>query len=53
MDEAAKVLDDLKEDKFKPGIISVLVSMYMEIGTGEAASAVLQEAVAWHQKNKV
>jgi signal recognition particle subunit SRP72 len=52
MKEAVKVLEGLGEDKFKPGIISTLVSIHMELGNGEAASGVLQQAVSWHQKNK-
>uniref|UniRef100_A0A0A9WRU6 Signal recognition particle subunit SRP72 n=2 Tax=Lygus hesperus TaxID=30085 RepID=A0A0A9WRU6_LYGHE len=50
--DACKTLEGLDNDMFKPAIVSALVSMYMEMGSPEDASRILEKAVSWNRKNK-
>lgn len=50
---ACDVLRSLGELSHKPGLVSALVTLYTSQEDTESASAVLNEAIAWHKKNKV
>ncbi|PSN45652.1 Signal recognition particle subunit SRP72 [Blattella germanica] len=51
--EACRVLQNLGEATFKPGIVSALVTLYLADGSRDGASKVLKDAVDWYRKNKV
>ncbi|XP_075223088.1 signal recognition particle 72 isoform X2 [Lycorma delicatula] len=54
LNEAVNILSTLNdEDKFKPGIVSALVTLYLAQNNRDTASQVLQQAVEWYRKNKV
>ncbi|XP_054261614.1 signal recognition particle subunit SRP72 [Macrosteles quadrilineatus] len=48
--EVLKQLDD--SIKYKPGIVSALVTLYMAQDQRDDASKILQNTVDWHRKNK-
>ncbi|XP_014252620.1 signal recognition particle subunit SRP72 [Cimex lectularius] len=50
--EAVKVLESLGDATFWPGIVSAIVTMYLEMGKPQDASKILEKAVSWNQKNK-
>ncbi|KAK9500134.1 hypothetical protein O3M35_001452 [Rhynocoris fuscipes] len=51
--EARKELANLDDDSlFKPGIVSALVTLYLELGEPEQAAKLFEKAVSWNQKNK-
>lgn len=50
---ATETLEGLKEDKFKPGIVSALVSLYLAQENREKASKILEQTVDWYRKTKV
>ncbi|XP_073977093.1 signal recognition particle 72 [Rhodnius prolixus] len=51
--EARKELATLDDDSlFKPGIVSSLVTLYLEVGEPEQAAKLFEKAVSWNQKNK-
>ncbi|XP_045588760.1 signal recognition particle subunit SRP72 [Procambarus clarkii] len=50
---ACEMLMSLDEsDKYRQGIISALVALYVSLGDRGSASAVLRQAVEWHKKNR-
>jgi signal recognition particle subunit SRP72 len=51
--EACRILQNLGEATFKPGIVSALVTLYLADGNRDGASTVLKDAVDWYRKNKV
>ncbi|XP_055905256.1 signal recognition particle subunit SRP72 [Eupeodes corollae] len=51
--EAIEVLLSLGESKYKPGIVSALVTLYLGTDNKQAASALLKSAVDWYKKNNV
>nr|CAD7439751.1 unnamed protein product [Timema bartmani] len=51
--ESCRILQNLSEATFKPGIVSALVTLYLADGNSDAASKVLKDAVDWYRKNKV
>ncbi|GBP14387.1 Signal recognition particle subunit SRP72 [Eumeta japonica] len=51
--EAVDVLLSLDEAKYKPGIVSALVTLYLGLNNKPAASELLKEAVDWYKKNNV
>ncbi|KAJ9578829.1 hypothetical protein L9F63_004933 [Diploptera punctata] len=51
--EACRVLQNLGEATFKPGIVGALVTLYLADGSRDGASKVLKDAVDWYRKNKV
>ncbi|XP_065369457.1 signal recognition particle subunit SRP72 [Calliphora vicina] len=51
--EAADVLLSLGESKYKPGVVSALVSLYLGLNNKPAASELLKTAVDWYKKNNV
>ncbi|XP_017101834.1 signal recognition particle subunit SRP72 [Drosophila bipectinata] len=51
--EAIETLLSLGESKYKPGIVSALVSLYLGTDNKPAASALLKSAVDWYKKNNV
>nr|CAD7568768.1 unnamed protein product [Timema californicum] len=51
--ESCRILQNLSEATFKPGIVSALVTLYLADGNLDAASKVLKDAVDWYRKNKV
>ncbi|KAH8241164.1 hypothetical protein KR032_000666 [Drosophila birchii] len=51
--DAIETLLSLGEAKFKPGIVSALVSLYLGTDNKPAASALLKSAVDWYKKNNV
>ncbi|XP_067002510.2 signal recognition particle subunit SRP72 [Anabrus simplex] len=51
--EACRVLQNLGDSTFKPGIVSALVTLYLADNNRDGASNVLKDAVDWYRKNKV
>ncbi|SPP82573.1 signal recognition particle subunit SRP72 [Drosophila guanche] len=51
--DAIETLLSLGEAKYKPGIVSALVSLYLGTENKPAASALLKSAVDWYKKNNV
>jgi hypothetical protein len=51
--EACRILQNLGEATFKPGIVSALVTLYLADGSRDSASKVLKDAVDWYRKNQV
>lgn len=51
--EAIDVLVSLGEAKYKPGIVSALVTLYLGTDNKPAASELLKSAVEWYKKNNV
>ncbi|XP_016932760.3 signal recognition particle subunit SRP72 [Drosophila suzukii] len=51
--DAIDTLLSLGEAKYKPGIVSALVSLYLGTDNKTAASALLKSAVDWYKKNNV
>ncbi|XP_016960857.1 signal recognition particle subunit SRP72 [Drosophila biarmipes] len=51
--DAIETLLSLGEAKYKPGIVSALVSLYLGTDNKSAASALLKSAVDWYKKNNV
>ncbi|XP_022210780.1 signal recognition particle subunit SRP72 [Drosophila obscura] len=51
--DAIETLLSLGEAKYKPGIVSALVSLYLGTDNKPAASALLKSAVDWYKKNNV
>lgn len=49
--EAIEVLHSLGESKYKPGIVSALVTLYLGTDNKQAASNLLKSAVDWYKKN--
>lgn len=51
---AVVALENLEEqDKFRPGIVSALVSLYLATQDRERASKILEQTVDWYRKTKV
>lgn len=40
------------EEKYRPGVVSALVSLLLGIDNKHSASSILKEAVDWYKKNK-
>ncbi|ALC47189.1 Srp72 [Drosophila busckii] len=51
--DAIETLLSLGEAKYKPGIVSALVTLYLGTDNKPAASAVLKTAVDWYKQNNV
>ncbi|EDW83174.1 uncharacterized protein Dwil_GK22456 [Drosophila willistoni] len=51
--DAIETLLSLGEAKYKPGIVSALVSLYQGTNNTPAASALLKSAVEWYKQNNV
>ncbi|XP_017004928.2 signal recognition particle subunit SRP72 [Drosophila takahashii] len=51
--DAIETLLSLGEAKYKPGVVSALVSLYLGTDNKTAASALLKSAVDWYKKNNV
>lgn len=49
--DAVEVLNSLGESKYKPGVVSALVTLYLGLDNKPAASGVLKSAVDWYKKN--
>ncbi|XP_047502652.1 LOW QUALITY PROTEIN: signal recognition particle subunit SRP72-like [Penaeus chinensis] len=50
---ACKILKSLDEkNRYRQGIVSALVSLYLSLEDRDGASTILREAVDWHKKNK-
>ncbi|KAI5706955.1 hypothetical protein M8J75_012858 [Diaphorina citri] len=51
---AVSALEGLSgEDKFRPGIVSALVSLYLASQSRDRASKILEQTVDWYRKTKV
>lgn len=51
---ACEVLKSLDEkNRYRQGIVSALVSLYLSLEDRDGASTILRQAVDWHKKNKV
>ncbi|XP_005178216.1 signal recognition particle subunit SRP72 [Musca domestica] len=50
---AVEVFLSLGENKYKPGIVSALVTLYLGLNNKPAASELLKTAVDWYKKNNV
>ena len=51
--EACRVLRSLKDNTYRPAIISTLITLYLSLEDKESATSLLTEAVGWYEKNKV
>ncbi|KAK7793568.1 hypothetical protein R5R35_000404 [Gryllus longicercus] len=51
--EACRILHNMGDSTFKPGIVSALVTLYLADNNRDGASNVLKAAVDWYRKNKV
>ncbi|XP_017085049.2 LOW QUALITY PROTEIN: signal recognition particle subunit SRP72 [Drosophila eugracilis] len=51
--DAIETLLSLGEAKYKPGVVSALVSLYLGTDNKSSASALLKSAVDWYKKNNV
>ncbi|XP_063696848.1 signal recognition particle subunit SRP72 [Culicoides brevitarsis] len=49
---AIDILQSLGEAKYRPGVVSALVSLFLGIDDKQKASEILKEAVDWYKKNK-
>ncbi|XP_059612513.1 signal recognition particle subunit SRP72 [Phlebotomus argentipes] len=49
---AVEVLQSLGEAKYRPGVVSALVSLLLGMDNKQGASEVLKNAVEWYKKNK-
>lgn len=49
--EAVEVFTSLGESKYKPGVVSALVTLYLGLDNKPAASEILKSAVDWYKKN--
>ncbi|KAJ1525695.1 hypothetical protein ONE63_008906 [Megalurothrips usitatus] len=50
--EACRILRNLGDSTFKPGIVSALVTLYLADNNREGASKVLRDAVDWYERSK-
>ncbi|CAH1103592.1 unnamed protein product [Psylliodes chrysocephalus] len=51
--EACKVLENIGEDSYKPGIVGALTTLYLGIGEEKTALKVFERTVEFYKKNKV
>lgn len=51
--EACKVLENLGQDTYKPGIVGALTTLYLAIGEETAALKVFEKSVEFYKKKKV
>lgn len=51
--EACKVLENLGQDTYKPGIVGALTTLYLAIGEEAAALKVFEKSVEFYKKKKV
>ncbi|KAL1394269.1 hypothetical protein pipiens_012082 [Culex pipiens pipiens] len=49
---AVEILESLGEAKYRPGVVSALVTLYLGLDNKNAASNILKTAVEWYKKNK-
>ena len=49
---AIEVFESLGEAKYRPGVVSALVTLYLGIDNKLAASGILKGAVDWYKKNR-
>ncbi|XP_058823850.1 signal recognition particle subunit SRP72 [Topomyia yanbarensis] len=49
---AVETLESLGEAKYRPGVVSALVTLYLGLDNKAAASSILKNAVEWYKKNK-
>lgn len=49
---AIDILQSMGEAKYRPGVVSALVSLFLGIDDKQKASEILKEAVDWYKKNK-
>lgn len=47
------MLQSLGKEKYKPGVVSAIVSLLIGIDNQSAASEILKESVEWYRKNKI
>ncbi|RZC41332.1 signal recognition particle subunit SRP72 [Asbolus verrucosus] len=50
--EACKILENLGENSYKPGIVGALTTLYLGLGNEEKALRVFERSVDWYKKNK-
>jgi len=50
---AIENLQSLDKDRYKPGIVSALVTLYLGLDNKKAASDILKSAVEWYKKHQV
>lgn len=51
--QACKVLEDLEEDSYKPGIVGALITLYLSLGNEDTALKVFERTVDWYRTHKV
>lgn len=51
--QACKVLEDLGDDSYKPGIVGALITLYLNIGKEDVALKVFERTVDWYKKRNV
>ncbi|XP_044271947.1 signal recognition particle subunit SRP72 [Tribolium madens] len=50
--QACKILENLGENSYKPGIVGALTTLYLGLGNEEQALRVFERSVDWYKKNK-
>jgi signal recognition particle subunit SRP72 len=50
--KACKILENLGENSYKPGIVGALTTLYLGLGQEEQALRVFERSVDWYKKNK-
>ncbi|KAJ3642145.1 hypothetical protein Zmor_024954 [Zophobas morio] len=50
--QACKILENLGENTYKPGIVGALTTLYLGLGDEEKALRVFERSVDWYRKNK-
>ncbi|CAG9855199.1 unnamed protein product [Phyllotreta striolata] len=51
--ETCKVLENIGEDSYKPGIVGALTTLYLGIGEEKTALKIFERTVEFYKKNKV
>lgn len=53
MKQACEVLHNLGDDKYRPGVVGLLVSLYVALNDQPAAARVFEETVDWYKNHQV
>lgn len=51
--QACKVLGDLDNDQYKPGIVGALITLHLSLGDEDTALKVFERTVDWYRTHKV
>ncbi|XP_017787201.1 PREDICTED: signal recognition particle subunit SRP72 isoform X2 [Nicrophorus vespilloides] len=51
-EDACTILETLGDNRFKPGIIGALLTIYMHLGKEDVALKIYEEAIEWYKANE-